>query len=217
MKRISLAPRRPAFGPTHRTRRVLAGATATIGLLAVPGVVAAAARPAGHLVAASSASLCAGVSAAAVSSVVGYTLPAAVVTSSSGKWGTSTTIHSSTTTCTYGAPNPMATTGQGVALAYDKLSSPPPKGEAVADLKASLARAEKEMPPGGKVTWKLSTQYGIPSLYFKTSFTEQSVTITLEFEFGWKGTKVAGAYALSDIARSKLAALEKLAIDNDGL
>jgi hypothetical protein len=217
MKCISLAPGRRAFGPTHRTFSAMAGAAAAIGLLAVPGLAAAAPYPAGHLAPASSASLCAGVSAAAVSSAVGYTLPAAVVMSSSGKWGNSATILNEATTCTYGVPNPMATTGQGVVLAYDKLSSPPPKADVVADLKAALAKAQKDMPPGGNVTWKLSTQYGIPLLYLKTSFSEQSISISVQFEFGWKGTKVAGVYTLSNMPKSNLAALEKLAIDNDGI
>jgi hypothetical protein len=111
----------------------------------------------------------------------------------------------------------MATTGQGVTLTYDKLSSAPPKADTVTDLKASLATAEKDMPPGAAVTWKISTQYGIPLLYLKTSFAEASVKLTLQFEFGWKGTKVAGVYSLSDMPKSTLASLEKLAIDNDGI
>jgi hypothetical protein len=174
-------------------------------VIAVPAVAQAAARSGvtnqgRHSVEGSSkalsSSICGKVSAASVSSIIGYKVPAGVpYTRSIKPTKANYEISGKETICTYGAETSMATILKAVTLSFETLSKPLTPSE----MQQSIAK------------FKFSTYsgLGVPAFYFsltESGITGQGITGVLG------GTNYFGASVESKkVSKSSLAALAKLA------
>ncbi|MFZ1063059.1 MAG: hypothetical protein WAN30_06260 [Acidimicrobiales bacterium] len=151
---------------------------------------------------ASTTSICAKVSAAQVSSLIGYKVPAGVADTLQVKpTKENYEISGTTTTCTYGAETSMATILKAVTLSYETISKP----LTPAEMQASIAKTSSI----AHFKFSTYTGLGVPGFYF--SLTEAGITgqgIT-----GVKnGTTYFGASVESkSVSKSTIAALAKLA------
>jgi len=202
----------------RRGGRLVAGVATTICLLSVPTLAGASARHAAHMLPATSVS-CGGVSAAAVSSALGWTVPAPTSSVTSGIWSKGLDISGTTTTCTYGPAEPtsIAALEQRVIIRYSTLSTVPPVAQVVAELEATFKKASAQMPPGATFTYKINTKHSIKTLYAKVSVSVDGHSFTGEFDFGWKGTHIAGVEVSEAVSTAQLGAVEKLAESNGGV
>lgn len=177
-------------------------------LVAVPSVAQAAPHSVNtrHIAAvhetARSSSVCDKVSAAAVSAIIGYKVPAGTGTTFAVKptkanYG----ISGTNTVCTYGSESSMSALLKDVSLSYEVISKPLTSAE----IQQSLAKASKSV----KIKFTPYTGLGVPGFYF--TLTEAG--ITGQGISGIEGgTHYFGASVESKtVSKSTLAALAKLA------
>jgi hypothetical protein len=220
MERTSEASQRRLVAEfTSRPGRCIASLAATTGLLTVPSIAGASTREPLRLAPALTAAVCKGVSAATVSSVVGWTVPAPTPKTTSGIWNKSLSITGTTVTCLYGAAQPTSITEleQRVEYSYSALTVAPPVGAVVAAIKARFKKEQTALPPTATFKYHLDTKSSPKKLYAQISASVDGQTFTGEFLFAWEGTQIAGVIVSSDLPLPKLAALEKLAVSNFGV
>ena len=207
------APHRPArqLRRPLRCRALLLAVAGALAVVAVPAVAQAAARSgltiqAGHSVEGRSkalvSSICSKVSAATVSSIIGYKVPAGTsYTRSLKPTKANYEISGTDTICTYGAETSMATIVKAVTLSFETISKP----ITPAEMQQSLAKTSK------LAHFKFSSYsgLGVPAFYFsltESGITGQGITGVLG------GTSYFGASVESkNVSKSTLAALAKLA------
>jgi hypothetical protein len=198
-------------------RRSLAHGTLVLGiasvsvLLAVPVVAQAAARSVSSIrgqhtavihETARTSSICDKVSAATVSGIIGYKVPAGTATTFAVKpTKANFGISGTNTICTYGSASSMAALLKDVSLSYEVISKPLTSAE----IQESLAKASKNV----KIKFSPYSGLGVPGFYF--SLTEAGITGQgISGIVG--GTHYFGASVESkSVSKSTLAALAKLA------
>jgi hypothetical protein len=203
--------------PTHplhrslRSRALLLGIAGASILIAVPAVAQAASRSGAtiqgrHTVAgtaaALSSSICGRVSAASVSSIIGYKVPPGTpYTLSLKPTKENYEISGTETICTYGAETNMATILKAVSLSFETLSRPLTTSE----MQQAIAKASKL----AKFKFSAYSGLGVPAFYFsltESGITGQGITGVLG------GRNYFGASVeTKNVSMSKLAALAKLA------
>ena len=207
------APNRPArlLHQLLACRAVLFAVAGALVVIAVPAVAQAAARSGvtnqgSHSVEDSSkalsSSICGKVSAASVSSIIGYKVPAGVpYTRSIKPTKENYEISGKETICTYGAETSMATILKAVTLSFETLSKPLTPSE----MQQSIAKASTL----AKFKFSTYSGLGVPAFYFsltESGITGQGITGVLG------GTNYFGASVESKkVSKSSLAALAKLA------
>jgi hypothetical protein len=147
-------------------------------------------------------SICGNVSAASISSIVGYKVPAGVGTTFNIKpTKANYEISGTNTVCTYGTAGSMAALLKDVSLTYEVISKP----LTTAEMQQSIKEATKE----AKFKFSAYSGLGVPSFYFSLTaagITGQGITGVQN------GTHFFGASVESKtISKSSLAALAKLA------
>jgi hypothetical protein len=194
-----------------RCRAVLLGIAGALVVIAIPAVAQAASRSGVTIQGrhgvegnskARSSSICKKVSAASVSSIIGYKVPAGTPYTRSIKptkenYG----ISGTETTCTYGAETSMATILKAVTLSFETISKPLTPSE----MQQSIAKASTL----AKFKFSAYSGLGVPAFYFsltESGITGQGITGVLG------GTSYFGASVESKkVSKSSLAALAKLA------
>jgi hypothetical protein len=192
------------------SRALLVGIAGVLTLVAVPAAAQAATRSgtvSGRRAGASpptalASSICSKVSAASVSSIIGYKVPAATATTfaikpTKANYG----ISGTNTICTYGTATSMTALLKDVSLTYEVISKP----LTTAEMQQSLEKASK----GAKFKFSAYSGLGVPGFYF--SLTEEGIT----------GQGITGVANSTDffgasvesktVSKSTLAALAKLA------
>jgi hypothetical protein len=157
--------------------------------------------------------LCHGVSARAVSRAIGYQVQPPKATLTATTFDQTLHIDESSTDCVYQAVSPALAAAHEVTLDYEVLSKSPPRGVVVADIKASLASGARRL-PGATISYSVVTGSGITSIFATISDDRPNAKFTYEFDFGWRGTKVAGALIFEKLSYGTIAALEELALTN---
>jgi hypothetical protein len=211
---MSTTARTRPIRPLHRSlasRALLFGIAGVSVLIAVPAVAQAASRSGvtiqgRHTVAgdprAAKSSICDKVSAASVSSIVGWKVPRGTagtytVKPTKANYETSGT----TTTCTYGAGLSMAAVTKMVTLSYEVISKP----ITLSEMQQSIAKVTK----GAKFKFIAYSGLGVPGYYFiltEAGITGQGITGVVS------GTHYFGANVeTKNVSKSTLAALAKLA------
>ena len=197
----------------HRFLRscVLSTAIAgTLTLVAAPIVAQAASRSeastqarqiAAHTATPLSSSICSKVSAASVSAIVGYSVPAATTyTHNLAATTQNGGISEVSTACTFGAGTTVATLSKDVTLSVAVTSKPLTTSE----VQKSLT---KQSSATLKITASSSSSLGVPAVYF----TETGEGLSAEGIGSYVGTKTVGASVEHPVPMSKLVALWKLA------
>ncbi len=188
-------------------RAIIAGTASVATLLSIPTIASAVSPPTSVAPAVTLAprasSICSNVSAAAISSIVGYKVPAGTasvfkVKATKANFG----ISGVDTVCTYGEETSMAALLKDVSLTYEVLSKP-----------ITLAEIEQETKADSKGSVKYTfvpyTGLGVPAFYF--SLTEAGIT-GQGISGAENGSHYFGASVESKtISKSSLAALAKLA------
>lgn len=157
-------------------------------------------------------SLCNGVRPSQVAEVMGYPVPAPTVSSSSDS---SLGLVGTFTLCLYAHPTSPASMQQEVGLSYITLSHVPAKATALAFIKRALKKAQQSK--DSTWTYTLDNHFGMTNLYATATSTGGVFSFTVTVDVAWRGDKVAEAFVFSRLPKSKIYALEKLAIDNFGL
>ncbi len=184
--------------PTHRNFRsfclVLVAAGATV-LAAITGVAQASSVPG-----LSAAATCRQVSAASVSAIVGFSVPAATALADNLKpTKQNDGISAVVTSCTYGAETSVAALAKTVGLSYEVTSRP----LTAADLKKGISEAEKL-----KINFVPYSGLGLSAFYY--TFTEGGVLA--QGMTGLNGKKEYGAFVFTkSVSTAKLAGLVRLA------
>jgi hypothetical protein len=145
--------------------------------------------------------ICSKVSAASVSSVIGYKLPAPTFFTMKVKPTTENyEISGTETDCTYGAETNMATIVKAVTLSWETISKP----LTTAEMQQSIAKVSKL----AKFKFTTYSGLGVPAFYFSLSesgITGQGITGVIG------GTTYFGASVESKtVSKSTIAALAKL-------
>ena len=193
------------------TRALLLGIAGASILIAAPAVAQAASRSGvtvqgRHGVAGSTkaltSSICGKVSAASVSSIIGYKVPAGTPYTFKVKpTKENYEISGTETTCTYGAQTNMATILKAVTLSFETISKPITPSE----MQQSIAKASTL----AKFKFSAYSGLGVPGFYFsltESGITGQGITGVVS------GTHYFGASVeTKNVSMSKLAALAKLA------
>jgi hypothetical protein len=190
------------------SRALLIGVTGALSLVVVPAVAQAATRSDFTNVGrhadtgALKSSICDKVSAASVSAIIGYKVPAGTGTTFNIKpTKANYEISGTNTVCTYGAASSMAALLKDVSLSYEVISKP----LTTAEMQNSIKEASKE----AKFTFLPYSGLGVPGYYF--SLTEAGITgqgITgVEDSTHFFGASVES----KTVSKSSLAALAKLA------
>jgi hypothetical protein len=196
---------------TRCTRSLLVAALSVATLVSLPALAQASTRSGGVLdgrgatttkPVAHASGVCSKISAASVSALVGYKVPAGIESTFNLK-PTAANFHISgvNTVCTYGGSTTMAALLKDVSLSFETVSKPLTSAE----LQQSLAKAEV----GAKFKFVPYSGQGITGFYF--SLTEAGITgqgISVEEN----STHFSGASVESKtISKSTLVALAKLA------
>ncbi|HTT59754.1 MAG TPA: hypothetical protein VMF33_06865 [Acidimicrobiales bacterium] len=147
-------------------------------------------------------SVCGKVSAASVSAIVGYKVPAPTTYTIALKpTKENYEVSGSDVICTYGAETSMATILKAVSLSVEIISKPLTE----AQMQASIAKATKD----AKFTFSAYSGLGVPAFYFKLAeagITGQGLTVIAN------GTHYYGASVeTAKITKSQLGSLAKLA------
>jgi hypothetical protein len=193
-----------------RSRALLLGICVASGFVAAPAVAQATSRQAvtaqgSQLVARTarplSSSICSAVSAASVSALVGYSVPAATSTTTHiAATKQSYGISAVNTTCTFGAQASIAALTKDVSLTLEVTSRP-----------FTASEMQQAFQKVANATLKIKvTPYsglGVPGVHV----TETSASITGEGIYGLAGTRIFGATVFKTLSVSKLATLAKLA------
>jgi hypothetical protein len=205
-------PQRPnRFHPQLRSRALVLAVTSALVVIAVPAVAQAASRAGatsqGRQIVdggskALTSSICNKVSAASVSSIIGYKVPAGVAFTQSIKpTKENYEISGTETICTYGAETSMATIVKAVSLSFETISKPLTPSE----MQQSLAKASKL----AKFKFSTYSGLGVPAFYFSLSesgITGQGITAVLG-----STTYVGASVESKSVSKSTIAALAKLA------
>jgi hypothetical protein len=191
-------------------RALLASVASVAALVAVPAVAQAArsgVAVVGRQIGAGkptalTSSICDKVSAASVSSIVGYKVPAGMATTFNIKpTAANYEISGTNTVCTYGTASSMSALLKDVSLTYEVTS----KSITSAEIQQSIKEATK----GAHFKFSAYSGLGVPGFYFSLSeagITGQGITGVQN------GTHFFGASVESkNISKSSLAALAKLA------
>jgi hypothetical protein len=191
----------------HRQPRPLASRQRLIGLAAatclVAGATAIEAAPSGAQTAHSASSICSKVSAATVSSIVGYTVPAGVYSSlvlpATAK---NDEIKSTSSVCTYGSDKSLADVEKDVILDIAVTSKPITESE----IESNVVKTEKSS--GAKYSISSYSGLGVPGYYLVVSIdgikAETVAGITGNHDF-------AASVDSSKVTESTLGKLAKLA------
>jgi hypothetical protein len=151
----------------------------------------------------SATQLCGKVSASSVSSVIGYTVPAAIGTTLTAKASKENDgISGSTLSCSFGSAKSMAQLKKTVELSYETVS----KSLSAAEVKVLVNRTASLT---GGLHVKISSYSGLSGESYLMSFSESGITV--ESLVSANGTKLYGATVYGNLAASKLANLVKLA------
>ncbi|MGC2168577.1 MAG: hypothetical protein WA580_05690 [Acidimicrobiales bacterium] len=147
-------------------------------------------------------SICGKVSAASVSAIVGYKVPAPTsYTIALKPTKVDYEVTGSDVICTYGAETSMATIVKAISLSVEIISKPLTEAE----MQASIAKATKD----AKFTFSAYSGLGVPAFYFKLAeagITGQGLTVIAN------GTHYYGASVeTAKITKSQLGSLAKLA------
>jgi hypothetical protein len=150
-----------------------------------------------------------------VSRTVGFTVNPAITARLSNVFDAHLKITESIINCSYyqGASS-TSSVPKTVTLTYITLSAQPPKSAAIDAIKAGFNKGLPKLAPGSKVSYTIGEEFGVTSLYAKISTTIQGQPFTVEFAYGWSGTKVAGAVATTALPTTTMNSLAKLALDN---
>jgi hypothetical protein len=193
------------------SRALLVGVAGALSLIVVPAVAQAATRS-GITIAgrhadtgipnALKSSICSKVSAASISAIIGYKVPAGTGTTFTIKpTKANYEISGTNTVCTYGAATSMAALLKDVSLSYEVISKP----LTTAEMQNSIKEASKE----AKFKFLPYSGQGVTGYYF--SLTEAGITgqgITgVEDSTHFFGASVES----KTVSKSSLAALAKLA------
>lgn len=196
---MSTDARFPLARCLHRSRLApaLVLAFAGVGVLLTTPITAQAASPVAH-----ASSVCDKVSAASVSAIVGYKVPAATEYTVAVKPSKANyEVTGSDVICTYGAETSMATIVKAISLSFEDINKPLTSAE----MQASIAKATKD----AKFTFSPYPGLGGPAFYFKlveAGITGQGLSVATS------STHFAGASVeTSKITKSQLASLVKLA------
>jgi hypothetical protein len=203
-------------GPNCHGRRVslrvgLASVAGVIALVAIPTISQGATRSGVAIAGRQSdtgkptalkSSLCDKVSAASISSIVGYKVPAGTATTFNIKpTAANYEISGTNTICTYGTATSMSALLKDVSLSYEVIS----KSLTSAEMQQSIKKATK----AAKFKFSAYSGLGVPGFYFSLSedgITGQGITGVQS------GTHFFGASVESkSVSKSELAALAKLA------
>lgn len=184
-------------------RALLLSLICATGMIGAP--LAAQAAPSSFAAARSAsragASICDNISAASVSALVGYTVPAPTFGTYKLKpTKTNDEISAVVTSCTFGSETSIAALTKDVTLDLEVTSKPITTSEVQAALKSKATAALK-------LKFSVYSGLGVPALYF----TESGSGITVRGISAIVGTKSFGAAVYKTIATAKLAALTKLA------
>ncbi|HTW08322.1 MAG TPA: hypothetical protein VME46_12475 [Acidimicrobiales bacterium] len=187
--------------PTRPVRRsfrsfaVLLGIASMTGPVFVPAVAQASSGPA-----LSAAATCSKVSAASVSAIVGFSVPApAADTYNLKPTKQNYEISAVVTSCTYGSQTNLAALDKTVGLSYEVTSRP----LTAAELKNGIAQAHK-------IKMDLVPYSGLGMTAFYFTFTEGG--ITAQGITGLVGTKDYAAFVYTKaVSKPKIAALVRLA------
>jgi hypothetical protein len=198
--------------PAYRLRRLLAlplGIGALV-LAAAPVVVNAASRSRvttqapqtiGRTAKSASSSICSKVSAAAVSAIVGYRVPAATTTTLHEKpTAQNFGISGVTTLCVFGAQTSLAADKKAVNLTFEITS----RALTAQEVKTELAKLKSATL---KITVASYSGLGVPAFLF----TETAAGLRAASIVGLAGKTYFGATVLQPLPVSKLASLAKLA------
>ena len=207
-------PARPAFR-SLRSRALLLGVAGAACLFAAPAVTQAASRPGvtpqGRQAVARTArplpsSICSKVSPASVSAIVGYSVPAATLSTSTLKATKQNSgISAVVTTCTFGAQTSMAALLKDVTLTFEVTSKPMTTSEMQHAMQPVIAKAATA---SMKIKFIPYSGLGVPAFYFSLT----AAGITGQGIYGVGGTRWFGASVeTKTLSKSKLAALAKLA------
>lgn len=147
-------------------------------------------------------SVCGKVSAASVSAIVGYKVPAPTsYTIALKPTKVNYEVTGTDVICTYGAETSMATIVKAISLSVEVISKPLTEAE----MQASIAKATKD----AKFTFSAYSGLGVPAFYFKLAeagITGQGLTVISN------GTHYYGASVeTAKITKSQLGSLAKLA------
>jgi hypothetical protein len=209
----TIARNRPTR-PLHRSlpsRALLLSIAGASVLITVPAVAQAASRSGvtiqgRHTVGgnerALTSSICGKVSAASISSIIGYKVPPGTADTISIKpTKANYEISGTETICTYGAGTSMATIVKDVSLSFETISKPLTTSE----MQQSLVKASKI----AKFKFSAYSGLGVPAFYFsltEAGITGQGITAVVS------GTRYFGASVeTKNVSKSELAALAKLA------
>ena len=165
-----------------------------MALAALPTAAQASPRPQ------AGSSFCANASAASVSAIVGWSVPAGVPSTNNLKpTKANDEISAVVSSCSYGSPTSIASLGKDVILAYE-VASKPLTG---AELQRALVQAEKL-----KFKFTPYSGLGMPAFYY--TFTSSGITVQGLAAINGKKIYEAGLYIKAP-AVSKLASLVRLA------
>lgn len=195
---------------SRRSRALVFGVASISMLIAVPVVAQAATRNGATIqarhtvngVSARTLSICDKVSAASVSAIIGYKVPAGTGTTFNIKPTKANYLISGTNTiCTYGSGTSMAALVKDVSLSIEVISKP----LTTAEMQQSIEKASKT----AKIKFSTYSGLGVPGFYF--SVTEDGITGQ-----GITGI-VSGTHFFSadveskNVSKTTIAALAKLA------
>ena len=173
-------------------------------LVAIAGASVLASAPIGAQAASRSrdaSGICSKVSAAAVSAIIGYSVPAATaITLHEKPTAQNFGVSGVTTICTFGGGTTVAALKKDVSLTFEITSRPLTAHE----VKTGLAKTTSATI---KTTVASYSGLGVPGLYF----TETSAGIHGQGIVGLSGTTYFGATVDQPLSMSKLASLAKLA------
>jgi hypothetical protein len=200
-----------SIGRRLSSRALLVGIAGVVALVAIPTMAQAASRS-GVAISGTradagtptprSSSICDKVSAATISSIIGYKVPAGTATTFNIK-PTAANYHISgtNTVCTYGTASSMSALLKDVSLTYEVTSKP----VTAAEMEQSIKKTEKL----AKFTFTSYSGLGVPGYYF--SLTEDGIT-GQGITGVQNGTHFFGSSVESKtVSKSALAALAKLA------
>jgi hypothetical protein len=192
-----------------RSRTLVLGATCAAVLIGAPSVAMAATSPgtqsgqsSSNTMEALTSSICSKVSAASVSAIIGYKVPAPTSDTFAIKpTKTNYEISGTNTTCTYGPETSMASIVKAVTLTYEVISKPLTTAEMQASIKKASASAHFKFAPYSGL--------GVAAFYFsltESGITGQGITGVAD------GTHYFGAdVETAKVSKATLAALAKLA------
>jgi hypothetical protein len=174
-----------------------------IGMIGIAGGVGSA----DAAVPTATAPICAAVTAASISKVVGYAVPAASSLKDTSIIDKKDGISATAVDCTYGKETSTASIAKAVTLTYEQLS----KRLSSSEIKQDLLNAQKQAVGGATLKTASYSGLGVPAFTISTA----DGGIELNFLLAINGTKIVGAEISQKTSTATLAALTKLALKVD--